>query len=112
MVARLQSWLMLQRWRLRTKTRDAWKGLVRAVQIRLLRLQPAERLASVLPLIVLAGTLTGCAATSAPPSTLPRNPTPPPSALPVSPPNYSERAAADIQTWRKRLIEQIPKQGN
>jgi hypothetical protein len=103
---------MLQRWRLRKQTRGVWNALVRAVRIRLLQLQPAERLASVLPLIVLAGMLTACATTSAPPSTLPRNPTPPPSALPASPPNYSERAAEAIQSWRKKLIEAIQKPAN
>jgi hypothetical protein len=112
MVGRLQSWLMLQRWRLRKQTRGVWNALVRAVQIRLLQLQPAERLASVLPLIVLAGTLTACATTSAPPSTLPRNPTPPPSALPPSPPDYLGDALRNIEEWRKQLQGLTPSPAN
>lgn len=108
----MRSWFMLQRWRLRTKMLAVSKGLVRAVRIRLLQLQPAERLAYALPLIVLAVSQAGCAMTSAPPANTPANPTPPPSALPASPPNYSERAAADIQIWRSKLTEQIQKPAN
>jgi hypothetical protein len=112
MVGRLQSWLMLQRWRLRKQTRGVWNALVRAVRIRLLQLQPAERLASVLPLIVLAGMLTSCATTSAPPSTLPRNPTPPPSALPASPPNYLGDALRFISESQRLLQELTAKPAN
>lgn len=102
MVGRLQSWLMLQRWRLRTKTRGAWNALVRAVRIRLLRLQPAERLASALPLIVLAAQLTACA-TPSPPATLPRNPQPPRLSEPLPTENYSDKALQLIESWRRRV---------
>lgn len=98
----MRSWFMLQRWRLRTKTRGVWKGLVRAVRIRLLRLQPAERLASVLPLIVLAMLSASCA-TPSPPETLPKNPALPRLSEPLPTESYSDKALRLIESWRQRV---------
>ena len=70
------------------------------------------RIGCVLMLLVLALMLTGCAATSAPSSEPARNPSPPPTRLSPSPPNYSQRAASDIQTWRQKLTEQTSKLEN
>ncbi len=102
MVGRLQSWLMLQRWRLRTKTRGVWKGLVRAVRIRLLRLQPNERLAYALPLMVLATQLASCA-THSPPSNAATNPQPPRLSEPLPSESYSLKAQRLIETWRSAV---------
>jgi hypothetical protein len=68
--------------------------------------------ASLLLLIVLAGSLLGCATTSTPPSNMPLNPEPPPSRLPDSPPTYLDDAKRDISEWRKLLQELILKPAN
>jgi hypothetical protein len=73
---------------------------------------PLEKLASALVLLVLLGLLVGCGTTSAPPAITPRNPEPPPSVLPESPPNYLESARLLILTWQKRLNEQTATPAN
>lgn len=98
----MRSWFMLQRWRLRTKTRGVWKGLVRAVRIRLLQLQPAERLAYVLPLIVLGVSLAACA-TNSPPSVPAVNPVPPRLSEPLPSESYLDSARRLMENWRNAL---------
>jgi hypothetical protein len=89
-----------------------WSSSASDAQMTLLALGPCVRVASVLMLLVLVLWLTACAATSAPPSTSPQNPTPPPSALPESPPNYSADAQRNISEWRKLLTERTAKPAN
>lgn len=73
---------------------------------------PLEKLASALVLLVLLGLLVGCGTTSVPPAITPRNPEPPPSALPTSPPTYLEDAQKDIAEWQRLLKEQTAKPAN
>jgi hypothetical protein len=63
-------------------------------------------------LLGLAVSLTGCATTSAPPTTTPSNPAPPPSALPDSPPNYLSDAQLFILESRRKLNVLIQKPAN
>jgi hypothetical protein len=95
---------MLQRWRLRTKTRGVWNALVRAVRIRLLQLQPAERLASVLPLMVLA-TLSASCATPSQPSSAATNPQPPRLSEPLPSEPYSSKVQKLIESWLQRVTD-------
>lgn len=97
--------LLLLRWRLRQKRMKmlaGWKGLVRAVQIRLLQLQPSERLAYVLPLMVLATQLVSCAA-HLPPSNAATNPQPPRLSEPLPSESYSLKAQKLIESWLQRV---------
>lgn len=70
-------------------------------------LLPREWLLYVLMLAALVVSLMGCATTSAPSEFTPRNPLPP--QLSQSPPSvtYSSGAAADIQSWRKKLMDTL-----
>lgn len=80
-----------------------------------MKLQNSPLLASlvyVLMLFGLAALLAGCATTSTPPETTPRNPEPPPSALPISQPDYLNDALLNISAWQKLLQELIQKPAN
>lgn len=99
-------------WLLPIKRRGAWSALGNRLRMLLGDLPPPVRIGCVLLLLVLAASLMGCATTSAPPTNMPSNPEPPPSALPPQPPNYSQSAREAISTWRKRLIEQTAKPAN
>jgi hypothetical protein len=72
-------------------------------------LPPPAKGALWLTLLVLAACLSGCATTSMPSSEPARNPSAPPSRLSPQPPNYSQRAASDTQSWRQKLTELISK---
>lgn len=102
---------LLLRWRLRQKRmkmRGVWKGLVRAVRINLLRSDPSERTASVLPLIVLATLLASCATRSMPPSESAKVPSKPaPRQFQPSEP-YMDRVLRNIEAWDKRLRDILP----
>lgn len=76
------------------------------------RSQQRGKGASVLMLCGLALMLTACATQQAPPSSTPVNPEPPPSALPESPPNYSESAHALLSKFQRLLTELIAKPAN
>lgn len=89
-----------------------WSNRGSAVLMKLRNSLPPVRIACVLVLLVIGACLTGCAATSTPPDSLPRNPEPPPSALPTSPPNYLDDASKAISEWRKLLQELIAKPAN
>lgn len=70
------------------------------------------RLGFGLLLLLPALMLTGCAGTSTPPTNMPRNPEPPPSVLPDSPPTYLDDARRDISEWRKLLNDLTAKPAN
>jgi hypothetical protein len=53
--------------------------------------------------------LAACATNSAGPDVTPRNPAPPPSKLPESPPNYLGDALLNIEAWRSLLQQRIQK---
>lgn len=92
--------------------RAAWKERGKALLTVLQDLPPPVRAASGLLLLVLVASLMGCATTSAPPTSTPVNPEPPPSALPDSPPTYLDDARLAISQWRKLLQELIAKPAN
>lgn len=104
----MRSWFMLQRWRLRTKMRGVWSGLVRAVRTRLARLQPCERLASVLPLIVLAASQAACSTPSTLPMNAARNPSRPAVSTPQPSKPYSESVADSLKRWAGMLTATPP----
>lgn len=95
-----------------TRKPVAWSERVSLALMKLAAWPHFAKVASVLLLLVLAGSLLGCATTSAPPSTMPRNPEPPPSRLPDSPPTYLDDAKRDISEWRRLLQELIAKPAN
>ncbi len=83
-----------------------WNKLGNRLSVLLRELLPPLKIAFALMLVALLILLAGCATTSTPPDSLPKNPEPPPSRLSESPPNYLSSAAANISAWRKRLTEQ------
>lgn len=89
--------------------RGVLSGLVKALQtLREPWLLPV-RLALLLMLLVLAGSLAACATTSAPSDFTPANPSVPPTTLSERSETFSSHAQRNISEWRKRLIELIPK---
>jgi hypothetical protein len=80
--------------------------------MKLLELPQPLRVAFLLMLLVLVASLMGCAAISTPPSNTPRNPEPPPSVLPDSPPTYLDDARAFISESQRLLQELIAKPVN
>jgi hypothetical protein len=95
--------------RKRTGKLERMSNCARIAWTKLQELPPPVNVALWLTLLVLAVCLSGCATTSMPSSEPARNPSPPPSRLSPQPPNYSQRAAADIQSWRAKLTELISK---
>lgn len=91
------------------KKRSAWSVLGNRLLMLHIMLPPPVRLAFVLMLIVLVGSLLGCATTSTPSSEPARNPSIPPSTLSEHSQTFSSSAAANIQAWRKKLTELLPK---
>lgn len=96
----------------RTTRLERWRTCASLALTRLREWGPLEKLGSALVLLVLLGLLVGCGTTLQPPVITPRNPEPPPSVLPESPPNYLESARLLISTWQKRLNEQTATPAN
>jgi hypothetical protein len=86
-----------------------WSKLGKAVRTKLAELPQVVKLASALTLCVLAGLLSGCAVTSTPSSEPARNPSPPPTTLSASPPDYLSDALNFISESRKTLQGLLPK---
>lgn len=95
-----QTWLRRPR---QIPKRDTWSRLGNRLLMLHHETPPPARLAFLLLLLMLVLSLAGCATTSVPPDSLPRNPAPPPSVLPTSQPTYLEDARQAISEWRKLL---------
>ena len=94
---------MLPPWLLPIKRRANWSSRASDALTKLRSLPPPVRLAFALTLLMLLTVCAGCATISTPPDSLPRNPEPPPSRLPSSPPNYLTDAQRDISEWQRQL---------
>jgi hypothetical protein len=87
------------------KMPDALSKLGKGALTKLLSWPLSAKLVCGMLLLLLAGSLMGCATTSAPSTNTPRNPEPPPSVLPQSSPGYLGLAHDLLSTWRKQLNE-------
>lgn len=75
----------------------------------LLDLPQSVRVVSLLIVLGLVLLLVGCATTSTPSSEPAKNPSLPPTTLSESSETFLSNASANIQAWRKRLTELLPK---
>ncbi len=89
-----------------------WSRLAARLWMAQRELLPPLRIAFALMLVALLILLGGCATTSAPPATMPRNPEPPPTRLSESPPTYLSDALRNISRWRNELRSATSKPEN
>jgi hypothetical protein len=105
----MKDWYIRQHKPRQIERRCVWKEHANRVWTTLSGLPHPAKVAFVLMLLVLAASLTGCAATSTPSSEPARNPSPPPTTLSERSETFSSSAQRHISEWRKRLTELLPK---
>lgn len=89
-----------------------WANCAKIAWTKLQSLPPPVKGAFWLTLLVLVLMLTACATTSLPSSEPARIPSPPPTRLSESSPDYLQLARTTISEWRKRLQELTAKPAN
>lgn len=87
----------------RTTKRARWSSAVNAVRTSLRNLLPPVKLALLLLLVVLLGSVMGCATPSTLPDNAARNPSMPAVSTPQPLKTYSDSVADSFKTWRERL---------
>lgn len=99
----MSDWSGKHLWPPRMKRHAIWSRRGSDVLTKLADWPPPVKQAFVLLLIVLAGSLVGCATTSARPDSEARNPSMPAVSTPQPSKTYSDSVADDFKRWREML---------